>query len=61
MSKLKVFIGIMIFYILLSYLIFPVIFYYIFGRNLISAGNGFIVGSIISMLLWYFYGKKLVK
>jgi hypothetical protein len=61
MSKFKVFTGIMIFYILLSYLFFPLIFYYAFGRNLISAGNGFIVGSIISMLLWYFYGKKLVQ
>ena len=59
--KLKTFLGIMIFYIVLSYIIFPLIFYYLAGKTLLSAGNGFIVGSIISIMLWYFYGKKLVK
>ena len=55
-SSLKKFFQIMIFYIFLSYLIMPVIFYYMFGKNLISAGNGFVFGSMISILLWYFYG-----
>lgn len=59
-SKLSMFLSIMFFYILLSYVIFPLIFYYAFSPSLKSAGNGFIVGSIISILLWYFFGKKLV-
>lgn len=59
-SKLKTFLGIMGFYILLSYLIGPLIFYYLFGKTLQAAGNGFIVGSILSILLWYFAGSKMV-
>ena len=59
--KLKTFLGIMVFYIILSYIVFPLGFYYLLGKSLTSAGNGFIVGSIISILLWYFYGRKLVK
>jgi hypothetical protein len=44
----------------LSFLIFPVLFYFIFGKNLKSAGNGFVVGSVISILLWIFAGSKMV-
>jgi len=61
MSKLTTFLGIMAFYILLSYILFPLIFYYSMGKTLTSAGNGFIVGSIISIGLWYFYGSKMIK
>jgi hypothetical protein len=59
-SKLQTFLGIMGFYILLSYIIFPMIFYYLMGKSLASAGNGFIVGSLISIGLWLTYGKKMV-
>ena len=59
-SKLTTFLGIMGFYILLSYLIGPVIFYYVFGKTLQAAGNGFIVGSILSILLWHFAGSKMI-
>jgi hypothetical protein len=57
----QTFIGIMIFYIVLSYIIFPLVFYYLAGKTFISAGNGFIVGSIVSILLWYNFGKKMIK
>jgi hypothetical protein len=59
-SKLQTFLGIMGFYILLSYIIFPMIFYYLVGKSLASAGNGFIVGSLISIGLWLTYGRKMV-
>jgi hypothetical protein len=59
-SKLQTFLGIMSFYILLSYLIFPMIFYYLMGKSLASAGKGFIVGSLISIVLWLAYGRKMV-
>ena len=59
-SKINTFAGIMFFYILLSYLIFPLVFYYAFGRSLKSAGRGYVVGSIISLLLWFFYGSKMI-
>jgi hypothetical protein len=52
--------GIMAFYILLSYVIGPVLFYYAFGKTLKSAGNGFIVGSLVSVVLWHFAGSKMI-
>ena len=60
-TKIKTFLGIMFFYVLLSYVIFPIGFYYLVEKSLLSAGNGFIVGSIISILLWISYGRKLIK
>jgi hypothetical protein len=54
------FIGIMVFYIVLSYLIGPVIGYYFLGKTTKSAGTGFVVGSILSIILWYSYGSKMV-
>jgi len=60
-SKLQTFLGIMVFYILLSYILFPLGFYYLVEKSLISAGNGFIVGSLISIGLWLGFGRKLIK
>lgn len=60
-KKLQTFIGIMVFYIILSYIIFPLGFYYLAGKTLVNAGNGFIVGSIVSILLWYNFGKKIIQ
>jgi hypothetical protein len=59
-SKTQTFIGIMIFYIILSYVAFPAAFYYFAGKSLASAGNGFIVGSVISIILWLSVGRKMV-
>jgi hypothetical protein len=56
----KTFIQIMGFYIVLSYVIGPVVFYFAFGRNLQAAGHGFVVGSILSILLWYKKGSKMI-
>ena len=56
-----IFTRIMLFYIFLSYLLMPIIFYYSFGKNLISAGNGFVFGSVVSIILWYTYGSKTFK
>lgn len=60
-SKLRLFLGIMLFYILLSYVLFPLGFYYLVDKSLSSAGNGFIVGSILSLILWLSVGRKMVK
>ena len=59
-SKLQSFIGIMVFYILLSYVIFPVGFYYLVEKTLSSAGNGFIIGSLVSIALWVSVGRNLI-
>lgn len=59
-NSFRIFAQIMVFYILLSYVILPVIFYHSFGKNLMSAGHGFVVGSILSIVLWYVYGSKML-
>jgi hypothetical protein len=61
MNQLQSFAGIMLFYALLSYVLFPVAFYFLFNKSLTMAGNGFIVGSVISILLWFFVGKSFIK
>jgi hypothetical protein len=60
MSQLSTFIGIMIFYAVLSYILFPVAFYYLMGKSLASAGIGSVVGSLISIVLWFGFGSKMV-
>jgi hypothetical protein len=59
-DKFKLFVFIMIFYIFLSYIIGPVMFYYLMGRSLSAAGYGFIVGSILSIILWLTVGSKMI-
>jgi hypothetical protein len=53
--------GVMAFYAVITYLLFPVIAYFMFGKTLEAAGNGFIVGSVISVILWKVYGYGMVK
>ena len=60
-DKQQLFISIMGFYALLSYVIGPMAFYYLRERSLASAGNGFILGSVVSILLWLSVGSKMVK
>ena len=59
-TKLQTFSAIMLFYALLACVIMPFLFYYLGNKTFGMAGQGFIVGSIISILLWLFYGSKLV-
>lgn len=60
-SKLTTFLFIMAFYIFISYIAGPIIFYYLGGKSLSSAGNGFILGSILSLVLWITVGSKMIK
>ena len=60
MGKFQIFVGIMVFYVFLSYILFPLGFYYTMGKTLLSAGNGFVVGSLVSVLLWLSVGKKMI-
>lgn len=54
------FLMIMLFYILLSYIVGPAVFYYFVNKTLVSAGNGFVAGSVLSIILWYTYGSTMV-
>ena len=56
----KKFLMIMAFYVLLSYVLFPLAFYYLVNKSLVSAGNGFVVGSVLSVILWYTYGSHMI-
>jgi hypothetical protein len=56
-----IYLAIMGFYIFLSYIAFPGVFFYFFGQTLTIAGTGFVVGSIVSIVLWFAFGSKLVK
>ena len=60
-KKLQTFVGIMAFYAFLSCVLGPVAFYYLVDKSLLSAGNGFMVGSVLSIILWNVYGKTLIN
>lgn len=60
-TKFETFVMIMAFYILLSYVLFPAGFYYFVEKSYASAGNGFVVGSVLSLGLWFAYGQTLIK
>ena len=51
---------IMLFYAVLSFILGPIIFYFLGNKSLQSAGNGFVMFSIISIMLWFIYGRKMV-
>jgi hypothetical protein len=59
-KKMQTFLGIMAFYAVLTFVIFPVGFYYLVNKSLMSAGNGFVVGSLISIMLWFVFGRTLI-
>ena len=60
MKGFNMFVGTMMFYILLSYLIMPAAFYYFVDKTLMSAGNGFIAGSILSVILWLNFRSSII-
>ena len=60
MASFNMFVGTMLFYVLLSYVVMPVIFYYYVEKTLLSAGNGFVAGSLLSVVLWYTFRSQIV-
>ena len=60
-EKTQLFFSIMAFYVFLSYVLGPLVFYYTMERSLSSAGNGFIAGSLVSIALWLMVGSKMIK
>jgi cell shape-determining protein MreD len=51
----------MAFYAILACVLMPALFYYLLEKTLNSAGNGFIVGSVVNILLWNFVGYHYIK
>ena len=59
--NLNKYIGVMAFYAVLTYILFPAFAYFFFGKTLDAAGNGFIAGSVVSVVLWKMVGMRMVK
>jgi hypothetical protein len=59
-EMLKSLVPIMLFYSLLAFFICPGIGYLI-TKNIGGITFGIYTGCFISILLWHFYGKKMVK
>jgi hypothetical protein len=49
----------MAFYAVLTYIVFPLVFYYLGKKKLVNAGYGFVAGSIVSVALWLTVGSKM--
>lgn len=58
--NISLYAGIMAFYAVLTYFVMPMIFYYTMGKTAASAGQGFVLGSVVSVVLWFFYGSKMM-
>jgi len=61
MANFNAFIGVMVFYALLSYVIMPAAFYFLVQKNLNSAGNGFVLGSLVSVVLWFNFRSVILN
>jgi hypothetical protein len=60
MKGFQMFVATMLFYVALSYVLMPAAFYYFGNRTLMAAGNGFIVGSVISVVMWLSFRSQIV-
>ena len=60
MDKKQTFMNIMLFYVFLTFIVFPFGFYYGIGKTLENAGNGYVVGSLVSVGLWLAFGRKMI-
>mgnify|MGYP006436264561 FL=1 len=59
--NMKMVAMIMVFYMFLSYVAGPMIAYHLVGKNADSIGTGLVIGSILSILMWYKYGIYMVE
>lgn len=59
-SDKNILLQIMFFYSLLTYFIFPIIGLYL-KKNKEGITHGMIVGTLVSIFLWFRYGSKMVK
>ena len=59
--NMKMVAMIMVFYMFLSYVVGPMIAYHLVGKNADSIGTGLVIGSILSIMMWYKYGIYMVE
>ena len=61
MANFQLFLSVMFFYAIISYILGPMIGYYSGDKTVNAAGAGFVVGSLLSIVLWFTVGQKLVN
>ena len=54
------FMTVMVFYAVLSCAVMPAIFYYVGDRTLMTAGNGFLVGNVVTVLMWLYFRNTIL-
>ena len=54
------FMQIMLFYFFISFIFFPLSFYYLRYKTVESLGQGYVIGSLLSILLWFSVGKYMI-
>jgi len=59
MNKFNMFVAIMAFYAFVTFILFPYLFYSR-KNTLESAGNGFVAGSVLSIVLWFMIGRSMI-
>ena len=59
-SDKSLLLKIMLLYSVLTYFVFPLIGLYV-KKNKEGISHGMIVGTIVSMFLWFKFGSKMVK
>ena len=59
MNKFHMFVAIMAFYAFVTFILFPYLFYSR-KNTLESAGNGFVAGSVLSVVLWFMIGRSMI-
>lgn len=53
------FLAVMAFYAVITFVVGPIVGGYLYGRR--GVGNGYLVGGVISLVLWHFYGRHIVR
>ena len=58
-KDLQTFLGIMLFYSFITFFFFPYLGFYLYKMNGIM--YGMVAGAVVSVLLWKYYGSKMVR
>ena len=53
------FLKIMLFYLVVTFFVGPFVGGIVLGRR--GVGHGYLVGGVISLLLWHFYGRRIAR
>lgn len=58
-KNLQTLLGIMLFYSFITFFLFPYLGFYLYKTD--GLMYGMVAGAVVSILLWKYYGSKMVK